>query len=346
MKTIHVLTGYDGFIGQTRKPWVSIDTPAFIQELRALGFEVKTHDFHEVANCRVEIKDSIVYYSFSHRLNLQHYIRDLLMSLKKQGNILIPNFEMFCCHANKGWQEYLRRELGFGDLNSLYFSSKRELDNYDLKFPLVFKTLDGSNSRGVALVHSKEDILKELGKLEPKPGLYQRWDFFRRKYLRKNKKFPGYPNYDLKRDARLYQDYITPEIPFMLQDFVPNLDCDYRVVALGEHYYISKRLNRKGDFRASGSKHFDFELKDPQRLLQYTAEIRAKLDVPSLSVDLGVDRDSGIHLFEFQAQHFGIFTILNAPGYWFYEDSTWKFNPGHASFEAELARALHYFVNT
>jgi hypothetical protein len=42
-------------IGRPASHGVSIDTPAFIQELRALGFEVKTHDFHEVANCRVEI---------------------------------------------------------------------------------------------------------------------------------------------------------------------------------------------------------------------------------------------------------------------------------------------------
>jgi len=340
-----VLTGYDDFIGQTRKPWISIDTDAFINELQSLGFEVRKHGFNEEVNGVVDIRNSIVYYSFSHRRNLQRYIRDLLLALELQGNTLIPNFRMFCCHENKGWQEHLRRHLAFGNLASQYFSSKRELDAYELKFPLVFKTLDGSNSRGVALVHSKEDILKELKKLEPKPGLYQRWDFFRRKHLRKSKKFPAYPNYDLALDARLYQDYITPEIPFMLQDFVPNLDCDYRVVALGEHYYISKRLNRPGDFRASGSKHFDFDLPDPHRLLQYTAEIRAKLDVPTLSVDLGVDRDSNIHLFEYQAQHFGIFTILSGPGYWYQSKGLWLFHQGHKSFEAELAAAIHYFVN-
>ena len=79
MKELYVLTGYDGFIGQTRKPWVSIDTKAFITELESSGIKVHQHEFHEVVNGQVEIRNSLVFYSFSHRLNLQHYIRDCLL---------------------------------------------------------------------------------------------------------------------------------------------------------------------------------------------------------------------------------------------------------------------------
>ena len=194
MKDIYILTGYDGFIGQTRKPWVSIDTALFVSELTKLGNKVHLHEFHEVVNGRITPHNSIIYYSFSHRDNLRHYIRDGLMYLQRCGNTLVPAFELFCCHENKGWQELYKNTLDIHSLKSLYFSSKRELKDYSLSFPLVFKTLTGSNSTGVALVKSIDDVYKELNRHEMKPNIGQRLDFLRRKYLRRKKQFPGYPN--------------------------------------------------------------------------------------------------------------------------------------------------------
>ena len=209
MKDIYIITGYDAFIGQSRKPWVSLNTALFVSELEKLGYRVLQHEFHEVVNKLIAPRNSIIFYSFSHRENLRHYIRDCLMYLQAAGNTLIPSFQLFCCHENKGWQELLKDQLGIHSLDCQYFSSKRELQHYELKFPLVFKTLTGSNSTGVALVNSREDILRELKKHEPKTSLGQRIDFWRRKHLRKNKHFPGYPDYDLKADARWYQDYMS-----------------------------------------------------------------------------------------------------------------------------------------
>ncbi|MDD3534232.1 MAG: hypothetical protein PHR27_09445, partial [Candidatus Cloacimonetes bacterium] len=241
MTQLYVLTGYDDFIGQTRKPWVSIDTKLFIEELQKLGFKVHKHEFHEVMNGKVKPEHSLIFYSFSHRDNLRHYIRDCLMYLKSQGNTLIPSFELFSCHENKGWQELLKARLGIHSLQCHYFSSKREMAGYDLKFPLVFKTLTGSNSTGVALVNSRQDILKALARHEAPVSWAQKLDFWRRKHLRKSKKFPGYPNYDHVKDAHWYQDYTTPEIPFVLQEFIPGLSYDYRVIVLGDKYFVSKR---------------------------------------------------------------------------------------------------------
>jgi glutathione synthase/RimK-type ligase-like ATP-grasp enzyme len=344
MKDIYIITGYDAFIGQSRKPWVSLNTALFVSELEKLGYRVLQHEFHEVVNRRINPRDSIIFYTFSHRENLRHYIRDCLMYLQASGNTLIPSFELFCCHENKGWQELLKDHLGIHSLDCQYFSSKRELQHYELKFPLVFKTLTGSNSTGVALVNSREDILRELKKHEPKTSLGQRIDFWRRKHLRKNKHFPGYPDYDLKADARWYQDYMSPEIPFVLQDFIPGLTYDYRVIVLGDRYFISKRHTKEGDFRASGAKLFDFTLDNPQSMLDKAEALYSAFQNPFLSIDLGEDAAGQLYLFEYQASHFGINAIVRGHGYYQKVAGEWQFVEAKPVFEQFMAEALDRYL--
>ncbi len=344
MKELVILTGYDSFIGQTRKPWVGIDTELFVRELEKLDIACRIHEFHEVANHQVELRDSLIFYSFSHRENLRHYIRDILIYLASRGNTLIPSFELFCCHENKGWQELLKSKLGIKSLDWHYFSSKRELDGYPLKFPLVFKTLGGSNSTGVALVHSKSEILKELAKREPKLSLGQKLDFWRRRNLRKHKHFPGYPDYDLSRDALLYQDYMSPEIPFILQEFIPGLGYDYRVIVLGDKYFVSKRHTKAGDFRASGAKLFDFEIPNPDKLLDKAKELYGIFASPYISLDFGEDAQGKLYLFEYQASHFGINAIVRGNGYFQSQSGSWQFQEDKAPFELYMAQGLGHFL--
>jgi glutathione synthase/RimK-type ligase-like ATP-grasp enzyme len=344
MIDIYVLTAYDGFFGQTRKPWVSLDTALLIKELQQLGYRVHQHEFHELMNGLVKPQNSIIFYTFSHRLNLRHYIRDCLLYLKAGGNTLIPSFELFSCHENKGWQELLKNTLEVHSLDCLYFSSKRELEHYQFSFPKVFKTLTGSCSTGVALVNSKADIYRELKRHEPKLRMAQKLDFWRRKHLRKHKKFAGYPGYDLLKDAHSYQDYMTPELPFVLQQFVPSLSYDYRVVILGDKYFISKRLNRAGDFRASGGKKFDFKVPKPEPMLDKARALYDSFNAPFLSIDLGEDAEGKLYLFEYQASHFGMFTILNSKGYYQKVQGKWQFTEAKAVFERYLAEGLDLYL--
>lgn len=344
MNQLHLLTGYGGFFGQSRKPWVSLDTARLIRELEGLGWQVPTHEFHELVNGSVDIRDSIVFYTFSHRPNLLGYIRDCLMDLQARGNHLVPSFELFCCHENKGWQELLRRQLGLPGLWSCYFSSKRELRDYDIPYPVVLKTLTGSNSRGVFLVQDEKQLLSRIRSLEPALGLGQRLDLLRRRYLRKPRSYPGFPDYTNLTDYHQYRDYITMELPFILQEFVPALNFDYRVVGLGDRFYASKRLTRKGDFRASGAKRFDFDFTPPSRVLDYACELKRLIHAPFLSIDLGECEDGQLQLFEFQALHFGINTILLSRGWYEREGENWIFCEGRTEIEAALARGLDQFL--
>lgn len=346
MKELNIITGYDNFIGQSRKPWVSIDTDRFLDELKKQGISPKLYELHQLVNGEITLKDKDIFYSFSHRENLRSYLHDGLIWLESLGNKLIPSLDLFLCHDNKGWQELFKKKIGLSDLECLYFSSKKELAGYDLKYPLVFKTISGSNSTGVALVHNLDELLYEIKIRERRLGVFEKIDMFRRKHLRKHKKFPGYPNYDSRHDAELYEDYIQHQLTFILQEFVPGLSHDYRVVVLGEKHFISKRGIREGDFRASGAGKFDFMPENPEPILDRAKQVYEMLDTPFLSIDLGEGQDGSIHIFEFQAQHFGVNTIIRGSGYYTYSDGKWEFHEQKPRLEEYLAQGMASYLGS
>lgn len=343
-KRLIVLTGYDHFFGQTRKPWVSIDTTLLLRNLEKLGIELLEIPFHKVANNQFVIKDSIVFYTFSQRENLRYYINDVVFSLINNGNFIIPSLELLRCHENKGLQESIKHDLQITNLKSLYFSSKRELEDYKIEYPVVLKTITGSNGKGVFLIQNRTQLYKKLADIEPKLPLVVKLDLIRRKYLRLPKIFPGYERIDLKKDFEQYQDYITPEKCFVLQEFISSLEYDYRIIILGKHFFVTKRLTRKDDFRASGAKRFTFDFKASDELLDYAQDIYDKFSTPCLSLDIGV-KDNQYYLFEFQALHFGINAIVRGKGYYQQTKKGWEFQERKVVFENELSNALIEHLN-
>jgi len=164
--TIIILTGNDNFFGQTRKPWVSMDADKMQNIIREHGFDVEKYSFHEILNQRKRIKDSIIFYTFSQKINRRDYIKDLVHYLDDGSNILIPSYDLLMCHENKGFQELYKKRINLTSLNSYYFSSLNELSCYSINFPIVFKTVDTSNGRGVFLVKSTNELVKLIQKLE------------------------------------------------------------------------------------------------------------------------------------------------------------------------------------
>lgn len=342
-KSIYILTGYHHFFGQTRKPWVSINIEALKNELSNLNLEVIELPFHMVLNNSMPDPDSIIFYTFSQRNNLRHYIKDVVYTLARHGCLVIPPYQLLNCHENKGFQECLKKELGIIDLPAYYFSSKRELDDYVPEFPCVLKTLEGSNGKGVFLIRNKSELLNQIKQLEPKPNFSVKLDLLRRKYFRLPKQFAGYDNFDSRKDLEQYTDYITPEIGFILQKFIPGLQYDYRIIILGKHYYVTKRLVRKKDFRASGAKRFTFDFKASDALLDYASSLYERFDSPCLSIDIG-EADDKYYLFEFQALHFGINAIVRGNGYYENTVKGWTFIQEKNKFEKELASSFAQYL--
>ncbi|MBN1154586.1 hypothetical protein JXB12_06640 [candidate division KSB1 bacterium] len=340
---IVLLTPFDNFFGQTRRPWVSMDVDKIIATFRDGNVDVKLHTLHEIYNKKIELHDEIIFYSFSQKENIRNYIKDMIYFLSAD-NIVIPSLDLLYCHENKGYQELLKKKLGFDSLHAHYFCSYRDLKNYDIQYPVVLKTTDGSNADGVFLIHDAEQLYDTLKKLSVKGGIMTSIDLFRRKYLRR-RKFDYYPDYNDREDYYQYKFHITREKNFILQEYVPGLDHDFRVLIMYDKYYFAKRHVNKGDFRASGTKKFDFNIEADPGLLNYAEDVFRKLDNPTLSIDI-MSRDGQYFLGEYQALHFGISALIKSHGYYSKQADGWQFIENKSSIERELTLAvINYLRN-
>ncbi|MBN2354928.1 hypothetical protein JXO59_02385, partial [candidate division KSB1 bacterium] len=228
-KHIVLLSGLDDFFGQRRRPWVSMNVGRMIEYAQKEGFTLDKYHYHEIVNNSSEIKDSIIFYSFSQKGNYRDYILDLIHHLDDHGNIVLPPFAMLMCHEDKGYQELYKRKLGIESLKAWYFSSRKEMAGYTFTFPLVVKQSVGSNAKRVFLVHNRHELEKVVRSFEH-VSAYDRYDLFRRRYLRPEKHYPEYPDYSNYTDYLQYREYVRRERNFILQEFVPGLAFDYRVL--------------------------------------------------------------------------------------------------------------------
>lgn len=343
-RDIYLITSDNGFYGQSRKPWISVDTANIFKYLSDGGYKVYALEYHQAVAMSSEIRDSVVLYSFSQVSNTRLYLRDLAQILATQNNLLLPSYELLLCHENKGYQELFKKRLGVGDLWGLYLESKEQIGQYQIEYPVVLKAVGGSNAKGVHLVRSKEELMNRLSSMEGKLSAYHRLDLLRRKLFRAKQSFPGWDKYARQPDIDQYTRHITPRLRFVLQEFVPGLDCDYRVIVMGDKYFVSRRLARPGDWRASGTKLFTYTETPDAAILNYAREFFAKVKMPVLAMDLGKSA-RGIHLFEFQGSHFGITPIHKGPGYFEHQAGSWKFVQAQGDFERYLADAVLGFLH-
>jgi glutathione synthase/RimK-type ligase-like ATP-grasp enzyme len=342
MKPLVIVTGRGGFMGQTRKPWVSMDISRWVRVLERHEFRISLLECHQVVNRREPVRDSLVFYPFSQKRNRREYILDMAADLAHHGNILIPSPDLLRCHENKGYQELYGKTLGLPALPSVYLSGFRELESYPLYFPLVLKTTDGSNGKGVYLIRSRRDLERRVRSLE-KLDLFDRLDLFRRRYFRRKKRYPDYPGYSNRKDRQEYRDYVLRERNFILQEFVPDLEHDYRILSVFDRLYVMKRHNRKNDFRASGSKRFEFDFEPGQELMHFAHSVRSAFDAPFLSMDICPHRGS-FALLEYQALHFGTSVISKNAGYYALQEGRWRFVPEKPAIEEILAEGLARYL--
>jgi len=341
MKKIVFLTD-NNFFGQTRKPWVSMNTNKIISILKENNFDVESYSFHEVVNNNIEVNNAVIFYTFSQKAEIRNYISDIVTYLVNFNNKLIPNLELLKCHENKGFQELYKRSLGIKSLNAFYFSNILDLESYEFQYPIVFKTVDGSNGKGVSLIKSKKELIQTVKKYE-RINFFEKLDLFRRKYFRKKNTYKEYPNYCNKKDFVQYSEYIKPSKRFVLQEFIPNLKWDFRVLIIFDRYYITKRHIRENDFRASGAKKFDFNFEPDPQILNFAKDIYSKFNNPYLSIDIAFD-DDNCYLLEYQALHFGLNVLVKSPGYYSFSNDKWSLNIKTPEIEEDLTYGLVQYL--
>ena len=330
------------FWGQERKPWVSMDLKLLIQSLAKLGMKTTVTDIQSLALNLDQIKEKCIVYGFSQRIHVREYIKDLLIVLNKD-NHLIPSLDLLLCHENKGYAQIYRDSLGLLAPKGWYLNDAEQIKHLDLSYPIVMKSLSGTNGKAVFRCLDETELRKRIKRLSRGLDWYVHLDFLRREYLRNKRKYPGYPRFEPKEDAKSWLRYMTPGANFLLQEYIPNLDCDYRVIAMEKRIYLMQRLVNKGDFRASGTKRFIFDAPAPEGLLDFARDVFLRFGAPFLAMDIG-HKDGRNYLFEFQAMHFGTAAIVRSHGYWIQEDGSFRFIKESSLLEQVLAQGLVDFL--
>ena len=321
------------FYSSTYARGATMDVWAIKSGFEELGYRVFIQHYSDINFSDSDFRNTFVLYQSSEDPSLlyKEYIEDVLLGLRAQGAILIPGFEKFRAHHNKVFMEILRKTILIPGVTSFFSQCFGTYEDYQrsfspLSYPVVFKPSGGSKSSDVLIARNKNEADACARKLSATPSFYNLWMTIRNWFDRK-----GFtPRSDHRRK-------------FVVQQYVPNLSGDYKVVIYGDKYFVLFRENRENDFRASGSGQLSFPKEVPLQVLDFAHHTFSVFDVPYASFDIGFDGNS-CYLFEFQFVMFGQFAVERSEWFFTKGKKGWTRRDEKTSVESELVTAVHQHI--
>lgn len=339
MKKIIILTDYKGNFGSK---WDAVPyNSGFDKELLVKYFVEKNYqvEYAELskANEINNIKGIPVLYTSSEDIGYRYkdFIEDIIYFLELKGANIIPSYKFLRANNNKVFMELLRKKLGdqWGDKLKLWvFGTLEEMEKIinEFNFPIVVKTAAGAMSRGVSLASNKKEFLKKAKIIGRTVNFKQDLKDYLRAYLHK-----GYIKESLYRNK------------FIVQQFIPSLKSDYKVLIFGERYYIFERPVSKNDFRASGSGNANYiygsNVSCPNGIFDYAKHVFEQANVPHLSIDIAFDGKQ-FYLLEFQAVYFGTVGHVKSDGFYVNNEGIWEFQNQIIDIEKVYAESIDTFL--
>ena len=297
---IFLLTDYrEQFYSSTKYRGAAVDLRKLKDYFKISGLELIVMPLSEV-NFRTQyFKDRWVLYQSSEDPGLfyKSYIDDIVTGLLIQGAKLIPNIHQFKAHHNKHFMEILRDTYNLDEIKNIQAKRFGTYEDYlrDVNYfsgeNYVLKSSSTSKSRGVYLLKDVKNKIR-LPRYVSKTFSFQNLKYFIEKIKTGNTPLRISNNRN----------------KFIIQPYIGGLSGDYRVVVYGNKFYVLYRENRDNDFRASGSMKFNYNVKHPEGLLDYSKRIFDSFDTPYIALDIGI-RDKIFYLFEFQFISFGQYTL-------------------------------------
>ena len=326
--------------------WMGLDYKLIQSELEAkynakvtiISFEKLKQSLHEIE------QNAVLFYSSVYNAEYLRFIQDTIkyIAIKRPDIILIPDENQLNSLENKGYQELYKDLLGIEQVAGKYYGDIDEvLSENDLVFPFVLKLLKGALSSGVQLVKNKEE-LENFRKQVKKKSLKEKAAY----QLNKRNSFKKDSNLAPVQDIleQNFEDVFSKRIPVVVQEFVPGLECDYKVLVFGDKYFSIRRKTRENDFRASGSGKFQF-IEPPFKILEYASKLKKKFDVPFISLDIGIDSNGKCFLFEYQGTAFGPIGLTQSTFYYLNKGNSWHKMEVKSILELEYAYAINHFIH-
>ena len=260
------------------------------------GYEVELAQFDHFDFSKTYQDYDVLYGSSEDYLGgSKSYMEDILLWLELHGAILIPPYKYFRAHHNKVMMELLRQDFSaaeFKTIQSRVLPSARSGQAIfaELPRPAVIKSASGAGSTGVFLARNSQELQSAINKASRQVfGFPYAW-------IRLNNAIRF-----LQRKAPL----VVNNSKYVVQNLIPGLAGDYKVLIFGQRFFVLYRLNRENDFRASGSGRF-VDREDPElfQVLDFASRCYNEIDSPFASLDIAHDGQLA-HLIEFQCVSFG-----------------------------------------
>lgn len=339
---LYILTDGDGDFLVSMKDLVhftSMDVPKMKKLFEANGFTVRVSKFGEL-DLNQDFRGKHVLYQTSEKKGpfYKRYIEDVVYYLERRGAIPLPPFEYLKAHHNKCYMEMMRGDFVAPELKSLrswcFGSAEEAVRGMPSRFPVVLKQTGGSGSEGVYLARNPAEYHRCAMAIS-QTVLGTSWPEVARQGIKQElrKMLSPFVAKYRRNDPPLRQ-------PVVVQEFLPGLAGDYKVVVLGGKYYILYRENREGDFRASGGGRLSVvPEQDRFGLLDFARKVVQEIEFPILGLDIAFD-GARYHLFEFQMIHLGPYTLQAAEFWHEYRNGEWVRFDGKSDLEVEFCRSI------
>ena len=337
MKII-VLTDYKNHFETkfTASPYRSgMDKKALSSYFSDLGIEIEFKNFHQLDFDNQDIKNNYFLYTSSEDIDgfYKNYIEDIVYGISLSGGIPIPEYKYLKAHHNKVFMEILRSQSSLETIKNIKSKHFGTLEEYqidrDKSFtdPIVVKPAGGSMSKGVTLNKTQNETKKSIGLISKSHNIYQDVKDYLRRFKHK-----GYIS-----NSRNRKKFIT-------QNYVEDLKGDWKILIYSNKYYVLKRENREGNFRASGGGKLSYTREVPKELLSFSEQIYLSLKVPNVSLDICI-RDNQYYLIEFQANYFGTYTIEYSEFYYKRNQDIWEIKEERSVLEKVYAESIADYIN-
>ncbi len=278
-----------------------------------------------------QLTDCDIFMWHHHLVQYKDYLfaKQLIYVINKLTNIITyPDFDTCWHYDDKVSQKYLLDAINAPLIPTYIFYTRDDALEWiqHTTFPKVFKLRSGSSSNNVQLVRNLAQARKLVEKSFSQGfqknshfiRVIQRWEQYKKgkctfKWFLKGIITP----YSYK------ERFQKEEIGYTyFQDFIPNNDFVIRVFVIGNRAVAKKTMNRKNDFRASGSGIIIFDKNAiDTKYVKAAFDINQKLKMQSVAFDFLLNTDGNILLSEI-SYCCGTEANKNFSGYWT-EDLQW-----------------------
>tara|TARA_B100000925_G_scaffold291825_1_gene281732 strand:+ start:2256 stop:3299 length:1044 start_codon:yes stop_codon:yes gene_type:complete len=226
----------------------------------------------------------------------QIFARQLIKVIEDSGTKVFPSFNTCWHFDDKISQKYLLESIDARTVDTYIFFKKQKAIDWAKKttYPKVFKLSAGAGSSNVFLVKNFNEAKDKINKIfntgfsqiQRSYFLKERvWHFKRDKSITSFLKIliglgmQFFPT-NLEKNSKKERNYAY------FQDFIPNNNCDIRIIVIGTRAFAIKRLIRDGDFRASGSGKISYNPTEiPKDCIRQSFQYSSKIKSQCMAYD-------------------------------------------------------------